>query len=526
MKKCLCAFALLCLSGAVFADPPAGWPGRYSVVGGTEVWTQPTGPITSPTEATFAAATGGGVTATSLIAPILADGRAVALTAYRAVTGSALLQAAGKVISAGTSPAVVLSAAAVGILAAKLPAFLDWIAGDGGQHVRIGPVTGQLEKKAPDQTQYQYTVWGTNVCTRASLVDALSCAEPGANFVYHDNGYMNAYGNTGFYEAWHYVNGTNTHYTNLDYQRTTTGTLPGGWLPASLDDIAPYMTARPPPSTYPVQILSAGVPLDAAPVSMSGPTSLPEPAPQVQTVQYPKQQDQTSTTVASGNPFNLPDNQPVDQVSTESIMTGPGSKSVNGPPILGYEGLAPQPLSVPVTKTATSTFNPTTNQTTTVTHTVPHGAVQTKTCTPTTALTSTATTSTVSKTVTCVTTTIDSVTGQTLANSDTVTETSTTAAPVTQATDCEKSPTNVGCAALGQAPPADPLLKTAFPVSITSITFAGTSSCPQPLSFNVRTGSYAFSYQPLCDKLAVLRGLFLAIAGVIAAYVVITAFKV
>lgn len=508
MKKSLVAFALLGFLGVASADPPPGWPGRYAVVGSSEVWTQPTGPLTSPTEATFTAATGGGVTATSLIAPILADGRAVALTVYRAIAGSTLLAAAGTAL--GTPLGMVASAASVAYLATKIPAFLEWISGDGGVHVRIGPTTGQIEKNLGGDTNLVYQTG--NYCTMTPLSAAINCAY-GANTVTR-----NITSNS--FEYWRADLGVwmQAGYTAIVRAEE--------WVPASMDDIAPYMTARPPPSNYAAQLLALGVTLAANPISMSGPASLAEPAPYVQTIQYPKQVDQTSTTVAMGNPFNLPDNQPFEQVSTESIMTGPGSITATGGASLGYDALAPAPLAVPMTRTVTSTFNPATNQTTTTTTTSPHGAVVVKTYTPTTTLSTTPTTSTVSKQVTVVTTTTDTVTGQTLVNNETKTETKPLVPPVATPTDCEKSPSNIGCAAFGQPPSPDLLVKSSIPVSITSIAFAGSSSCPAPLSFSAFSGSYAVSYQPLCDKLAVLRGLFVAIAGVIAAYIVITAFKV
>lgn len=439
--------------GVALADPPPGWPGRYAVVGGKEVWTQPSGPITSPTEATFAAATGGGVTATSVIAPILADGRAVALTAYRAVTGTELFAAAARVISAGATPGVVVTATAAAYLASKVPAFLDWIAGDNGVNIRVDPATGQFQKRGMPP----WSVWGNAVCSRPTLSEAVACAWPGMSVITF--GAFNTLSGT----IPIYLNGSLI--ANSTAQQSNDPNAPAGWLPASMDDLAPYMTPRSPPSTYAAQILYAGGALAATPVGMTGPSSLTEPPPLVATTQYPKQQDQTSTTLASGNPFNLPDNQSVDQVSTSSIMTGPGSRVINGSPILGLDLLAPQPITVPVTTTATRTYNPTTNQTTTVTVAVPHGATQTKTCTPTTSINTTASTSTVSKSVTCVTTTLDTTTGQTLTNTETTTDTAPLVPPTTQASDCAQFPGSVACSPMGSisdtALPGLPVLYTA-----------------------------------------------------------------
>lgn len=170
MKKSLVALALLCFLVRAGAEAPPGWQNRYSVVGGTEVWIQPSGPITSPTEATFTATAGGGVTALSAIAPVLADGRAVALSVYRAVTGSELLAAGARLLG---NPSMVASAATVAYLLAKVPSFGTWISGDGGANIRIGPTTGQIEKR---DTNALYQT--SNYCIYATLEAAVACAWP------------------------------------------------------------------------------------------------------------------------------------------------------------------------------------------------------------------------------------------------------------------------------------------------------------------------------------------------------------
>lgn len=532
MKKTLVCLALLGCVIPAGAEAPPGWQNRYSAVGGTEVWTMPSGPITSPTEATFVAAAGGGFTATSLIAPVLADGRAVALTVYRAVTGSALLAAGSRLL--GTPAGMVASAAGVAYLLAKSPSFAAWIAGDNGQNVRIGP-SGLLEKKAPDLPgTYQMTSTFGHACSGTVLSEVMNCSVAG----------LTVQGDwvvgVGYQQVPVHWQGGSCQTQSVMVEWQTVGNFvaselrctllqaggSGGWLPASMNDIAPYMTTRPPPASYPTEILTAGEKIEASALNILNPALLPEAPIFSRTIQYPKQVDHTATTVAAGNPFNLPDNTPVQEVSTESIMTGPGSITATGGASLGYDMLAPAPISLPVDKTITRTFNPATNSTTSTTTTSPHGAVVTQTYVPTTTMTSTPTTSTVSKSVSKTTITVDSVTGQPVTNTETTVETAPVAPPVAVPTDCEKFPSHIGCAEFGQPPSAEVLAKTSVPVSITSVAFAGSSSCPSPLTFSAMTGSYSVSYQPICDKLAVLRGLFVAIAGVIAAYIVITAFKV
>lgn len=93
------------------------------------------------------------------------------------------------------------------------------------------------------------------------------------------------------------------------------------------------------------------------------------------------------------------------------------------------------------------------------------------------------------------------------------------------ATDCDKFPYSAGCVSLGSAT-ADTLNKQTQAVAVVAATFASASGCPSPLSFSVRSLSYSFSYQPLCDRLALLKVLFLAIAGVLAAYILADSFRV
>lgn len=104
------------------------------------------------------------------------------------------------------------------------------------------------------------------------------------------------------------------------------------------------------------------------------------------------------------------------------------------------------------------------------------------------------------------------------------TSTQTETPPATK-TDCEIDPTMVGCAHL-DTPTSDVLNKKTQAVTVTAVAFASSSVCPSPLSFNVRGSSYSVSYQPMCDRLAMLRTLFLAIAGVLAAFIVADSFRV
>lgn len=92
-------------------------------------------------------------------------------------------------------------------------------------------------------------------------------------------------------------------------------------------------------------------------------------------------------------------------------------------------------------------------------------------------------------------------------------------------TDCDKYPDSLGCVSLG-TPTSDTLNKSTRAVSVVATAFASSSGCPAPLSFAVRGSSYSISYQPICDRLIVLKVLFLAIAGVLAAYILADSFRV
>jgi len=90
---------------------------------------------------------------------------------------------------------------------------------------------------------------------------------------------------------------------------------------------------------------------------------------------------------------------------------------------------------------------------------------------------------------------------------------------------CAKHPDTVGCASLGPVE-SDVLNTSTHAVSVTPVVFAQVMACPAPLSFSVLSSSYSISYQPLCDRLALLRVLFLAMAGVLAAFVLADSFRV
>ncbi len=91
--------------------------------------------------------------------------------------------------------------------------------------------------------------------------------------------------------------------------------------------------------------------------------------------------------------------------------------------------------------------------------------------------------------------------------------------------ECAKNPDTLNCLDLG-TPTSDVLKKSTHAVNVVATAFASGSGCPVPLSFSVRGLSYSISYQPVCDRLAILRVLFIAMAGVIAAFILADSFRV
>jgi len=126
-------------------------------------------------------------------------------------------------------------------------------------------------------------------------------------------------------------------------------------------------------------------------------------------------------------------------------------------------------------------------------------------------------------------TTVDPVTGATTTTTTTENETVKSAEIVKDdkpAEDpCDANPDRLGCITGGTAVAPD-LRKETSAVTVDPVAFAAGSGCPSPLSFTIPTGSYSISYQPLCDRLFILKALFVAMGAFIAAYVLADSFRV
>lgn len=89
---------------------------------------------------------------------------------------------------------------------------------------------------------------------------------------------------------------------------------------------------------------------------------------------------------------------------------------------------------------------------------------------------------------------------------------------------CTSNPTRVGCAVLGDPPPAEDIPKQDVPISITPVVFASAAGCPAPITFEAY-GSRSISFEPMCNTVSGFRPLFLALASLTAAIVFMGALK-
>jgi hypothetical protein len=91
---------------------------------------------------------------------------------------------------------------------------------------------------------------------------------------------------------------------------------------------------------------------------------------------------------------------------------------------------------------------------------------------------------------------------------------------------CDLFPSILACADIGEPPAPDPLKTRNFDVSIVSQAFSMGGGCPAPLPFTVLGHQYAISYNPICDQMLVLRFIFIALGGFIAAFILADSFRV
>jgi len=456
----------------------------------------------------------GGINAVESGAVALRDGRSVTLTATRKITTSAVF---GGLASFASSP--------VGLAAGlAIPFVIDWIAGDNEEHIRINPTGTGVEIKGNEKVCDVgvgiecYTFNRMCIGGFGPITESVSfCYDPKYSY------------------TWAYEGPSNLPHVYIKYNGNVItswwGTaLPdahdGGWLPASMDDIAPYMTPRVPPAALVPYLLEKGITFPAENVSVTGPSPALAPLPvSKKTTIYAEPPPVVSPPVIlDGNPYGLPANTPTTtSSSTGSQSLSPTSSSKTGPnPPSKDHG----PVTTPTQTVTKSTYNPTTDKTTSTTTKTQDGAKQETTSTTTTTITNTPNTSTVTNVITNITNITNTTTNELMSPPLEETQEGTEPSNKDDIAECERNPETIGCAQFGEPTPPDELVKETIDVSITPVSFAGSGACPAPLSFNVSGHSYAVSYDSLCEKLAILKYLFLAMAGFIAAWVVASLFKV
>jgi hypothetical protein len=162
------------------------------------------------------------------------------------------------------------------------------------------------------------------------------------------------------------------------------------------------------------------------------------------------------------------------------------------------------------TATITTTGPATQTGTPTVTTTVVGGATTTDTATPTTNYTYSGDTITYNNTY------VD------VKNDGTTTTTTTTTNPQDPSDPCTNNPTRAGCSILG-VPPTDSVTPTTKNVAYTPEDVGVAGSCPADHMLPFHGWNLPIHWQPLCDAAPTVKLAMVALAGLIAAGIVVRA---
>ncbi len=87
-------------------------------------------------------------------------------------------------------------------------------------------------------------------------------------------------------------------------------------------------------------------------------------------------------------------------------------------------------------------------------------------------------------------------------------------------TDCDKYPTHIGCSEYGTVPVAETIPVINVPATM-MIGEYSSGTCPAPKTIALSSGDYILSYQPLCDLATGTKPLFIALAYLVAGYIVL-----
>lgn len=87
--------------------------------------------------------------------------------------------------------------------------------------------------------------------------------------------------------------------------------------------------------------------------------------------------------------------------------------------------------------------------------------------------------------------------------------------------ECEKNPKAVGCAELGDTPAAEDILKRDIPITFNPVSIPENATCPAPINLNIAGHNIPIDYDPICQFAAGIRPVFLAVAYLSAALIMI-----
>lgn len=482
------AFAFAQVSWAQSKSPGAGWVQGVSSTG-QKVWFGPSTLTKSSAgmgQAIWDSAMSGGGAKFNLPAKLAVGAGEVAVVGKAVVTGANVF-AAFRAATGGS----------LGIALLAAPAIVDWLNQAKVRPTPSGATHGkQFEMTNDDACSsncYEYSVFDAGYfspsATTAMRAAALYAARQSSSDAFSSTTFTptSCTNTLCTFSVTQYIDGVlyGTSTATASVTRTPSGTRPPSWLPASMDDIAPYMTDRAASMAAIQAMLDHNAQFKFTSPSVTGPATVTGPST-VKTTPVPVPPPTSSISTTSGNPLGLPNNTP----TVTGSSTGSSSQTVDG-----------KPVSVPSKTTTTSTYNPTTNKTTseTVTSTDPHTVTNTSSSKSTQSYSTgpnPETGDTAPKvTSSTVTSTVTNITNNTTNTTTTVTSTETNPEKPTSDTPkpdeekqdfCKENPDVLACAEADT--PEGEIPKVDKEITYTPQNPFGGGSCPSDKYYTLRTG--------------------------------------
>lgn len=160
-----------------------------------------------------------------------------------------------------------LSGGPLGLAVFALPFVIDWLVSSGG---RVNPATGQLERS---QDSSLYNGGAYSDCQQLSFTLALRCNITHVYVTTPDKLDNCVRIGTSLVGTCRYIpNGTNLS------GNVSLSVLQTDWLPSSMDDIAPYMSARAPDARAVQTLLDNGADINPGNPTITGPSSVVGPS--------------------------------------------------------------------------------------------------------------------------------------------------------------------------------------------------------------------------------------------------------